>query len=178
MDFKIELNEDFTKLYEPLTSNKITVNWENKLFHNDYNSELALIIYRIVDSIKHEFNKNDIQDCENLLLEKYLNIDRKGTPIYGNFIKLVYYFYINYNTKLRPYFLSLEDSFEQSLNNFSTRTIVVYIILEIIALLSFLFFFGINLFFLIYSNKYIFQNILYMFIDFTQTQNYSFNNKY
>ena len=36
MDFKIELNEDFTKLYEPLISNKITVNWEDRLFHNDY----------------------------------------------------------------------------------------------------------------------------------------------
>ena len=47
MDFKIDLNENFSKLYEPLISNKITVNWENQLFYNDYNSELALIVYRI-----------------------------------------------------------------------------------------------------------------------------------
>ena len=177
-DFKIELNEDFSKLYEPLISNKITVNWENKLFYNDYNSELALITYRIIDSIKHEFNKNDIKDCENLLLGKYLTIDRRATPVYGNFIKLCYYFYNNYDKVLRKYFVSLENSFDRSLNDFSEKTTTIYIILEMIALLSFIFFFGINLLFLINSNKYIFQNILYLFMDLSQIQNYSFNNKY
>jgi hypothetical protein len=177
MDFKIELNEDFTKLYEPLESNKITVNWENKLFYNDYNSELALIVYKILDSIKHEFNSNDRIDCENLLFGRYLRIDRKKTPVYGNFIKLIYYFYVNYETSLRIYFLSLENSFDMSLNNFSKRTTTVYLILEILALVSFLLFFGINIFFLVTSNKYIFQNILYMFLDFTQSKDYSFNNK-
>ena len=177
MDFKIDLNEDFTKLYEPLTSNKITVNWENRIFQNDYNSELALIVYRILDSIKHNFNKNDILDCENLLFERYLTFDRKKTPVHGNFIKLVYYFYINYETELRRYFLSLEDSFDVSLQDFSRSTTNIYLVLEVIAVISFLFFFGINLFFLISSNKYIFQNILYLFIDFTQTKEYSFNNK-
>ena len=147
MDFKNELDEDFTQLYEPLIANKITVNWESKLYYNDYNSELALILYRLIDSIKHDFNENDIMDCYNLLLGKFLTIDRINTPIYGNFVKLVYYFYVNYNTVLREYFLALEDSFDISLNNFSKKTTVVYIILEIIALLSFIFFFFINQFF-------------------------------
>ena len=178
MDFKIELNEDFSKLYEPLIANKITVNWENKTFHNDYNSELALIIFRILDSITHDFNENDIQDCEILLLDNYLKLDRKETPVNGNFIKLVYYLYYNYDFVLRKYFLSLEDSFFQSLNSFSNQTITVYLILEVIAFISFILFFAINVYFLITSNKYIFQNILFMFIDFSQINEYSFNNKY
>jgi hypothetical protein len=177
MDFKIELNEDFTKLYEPLESNKITVNWENRVFYNDYNSELALIVYRILNSIKHDFDDNDRKDCEILLFGRYLEIDRKRTPVYGDFIKLVYYFYLNYETLLNQYFLSLENSFDQSLNDFSKRTTTVYLILEILALLSFLLFFAINIYFLVTSNKYIFQNILYMFLDFTQNKDYSFNNK-
>ena len=178
MDFKIELNEDFTKLYEVLNSTKITVNWEERLFHNDYNSELALIVYRILDSLKHEFNKKDIIDCDNLLLGKYINLERKKTQVYGNFIKLIYYFYKNYDSVLRKYFLSLELSFDVSLNNFSNQTTSVYIVFEVIALISFLLFLIINIFFLINSNKYIFQNILYMFADFSQTNNYSFNNKF
>ena len=177
MDFKIELNEDFTKLYEPLESNKITVNWENRVFYNDYNSELALIVYRILNSIKHDFDDDDRKDCEILLFGRYLEIDRKRTPVYGDFIKLVYYFYLNYETLLNQYFLSLENSFDQSLNDFSKRTTTVYLILEILALLSFLLFFAINIYFLVTSNKYIFQNILYMFLDFTQNKDYSFNNK-
>jgi hypothetical protein len=63
VDFKIELNENFTKLYEPLLSNKITINWENKIFHNDYNTEIALIVFRIFDVIKHDFNDDDKKDC-------------------------------------------------------------------------------------------------------------------
>ena len=178
MDFKIEIDEDFSNLYTPLTSNKITVNWENRIFNNDYNCELALIIYRIIDSSEHEFNADDIFDCDNLLLSNYLNIDRQKTPVYGNFIKLIYYFYINYETQLRQYFLSLENSFDESLDNFSKRTTYVYIILEILAIISFLLFFVINIYFLVNSNKYIFLNILYMFLDFTQKDEYTFNNKY
>ena len=171
MDFKIELNEDFSLLYEPLISNKITVNWENKLFFNDYNSELALIIYRILDSVNHTFNSDDVKDCHNLLLNNYLNINRKKIPVYGNYIKLINYFYINYEDSIRDYFKRLENSFDESLNNFSIKTTFVYLILEILAIISFLLFFIINEYFLIYSNKYIFQNILYIFIDFTQKKN-------
>ena len=178
MDFKIELNEDFSKLYEPLIANKISVSWENRVFHNDYNSELALIIYRILDSISHNFTENDFQDCEILLLEKYLEIDRKATPVKGNFIKLIYYLSHNYDFVLRQYFLSLEDSFFLSLNNFSKQTTSIYIVLEVIAFISFLLFFIINAYFLITSNKYIFQNILFMFIDFSQVNEYTFNNKH
>ena len=178
MDFKLELKEDFTQLYEPLESNKITVNWENILFYNDYNTELALIIYRILDCNKHEFDKKDIDDCNNLLLHKYLSINRRGTPINGNFIKLVYYLYLNFYTSIKQFFYYLEDSFDQSLKNFSRKTATVYIILEVIALITFLFFFGTNLIFLMKSNKYIFQNILFIFVDFTQNKDYSFNNKY
>jgi hypothetical protein len=178
MDFKIELDEDFSKLYEPLISNKITVNWENRLFHNDYDYELALIVYRILESVNHTFDYNDIIDCETLLLDKYLYIDRKTTPVYGEFIKLIYYFYINYEASLRNYFSSLESSFDISLNNFSRQTTTVYLILELLALLAFILFFFINIYFLVNSNSYIFRHILYLFIDFTQKKEYSFNNKY
>ena len=177
MHFKIELNENFSKLYEPLLSNKITINWENKVFYNDYDTELALISFRIFDSINHEFNNEDIIDCENLLLGKYLKIEQKLTPVYGNFIKLVYYLYMNYNHILSNFFLNLEDSFDISLNNFSKKITFVYLFLEIIGILSFLIFFFINIFFLVNSNKYIFQNILYLLIDFTQSKDYSFDNK-
>ena len=178
MDFKIELDEDFSKLYEPLISNKITVNWENRLFHNDYDYELALIVYRILESVNHTFDYNDIIDCETLLLDKYLYIDSKTTPVYGEFIKLIYYFYINYEASLRNYFSSLESSFDISLNNFSRQTTTVYLILELLALLAFILFFFINIYFLVNSNSYIFRHILYLFIDFTQKKEYSFNNKY
>ena len=177
MSFKIELNEDFSSLYKPFNTNKITVNWENQLFSNNYDYELALIVYRVLYTVNHKLTNYDIIDCENLLLGKYLTIDRKETPVYGSLIKLIYFFYNNYETKIRPYFFSLEDSFDESLNNYSKKTTAILLIIEIIGMLSFLSFFLINVLYLNISNKYIYQNILFMLIDFTQNKDYSFNNK-
>ena len=179
MNFKIELNEDFTQLYNPFVSNKITVNWENKIFVNDYITKTALILVDMFDVAEHIGNHkdNDTFDCENLLLEKYKNIDRKNTPVYGNFIKLIYYFVINYEEGLFQFFKNLEHSFYGSLKKFSRDTKILNITLEMIIIFFFIFFFFINLYFLIQNNKYMFKNILYMFIDFTQDKTYDFNNK-
>ena len=45
-----------TSLYEPFETNKITVNWENHIFYNNYDSELALIVYRILYTVNNEIN--------------------------------------------------------------------------------------------------------------------------
>ena len=177
LDVKIELNEDFSKLYEPLNFNEISVNWENFLVYNSYHSQIFLIIYKIMDSVKHNFTLYDIIDCENFLLSKYLTIDKKNTPAYGNFIKLIYSLYMNYESNLRKYFLDLEDSFDESLNNYAKNTTFIIIIIDIIGIILFILVFIINAFFFINSNSYIFQNILYMFIDFTHSKDYLFNNK-
>lgn len=177
MNFQIELNADVTKLYEPFVSNKITVNWENKAFVNDYRTKTALILNDMYDVVFSEINDKDKLDCENLLLEHYLKIDRKNTPVYGNFVGLIYYFVFNYETGLFKFFKNLESSFYDSLDKYSKKTKINNFILEIIITLFFLIFFFINLYFLIQNNKYMFKNILYMFIDFTQDKNYDFNNK-
>ena len=177
MDFKIEMNEDFTKLYDPFDSNKITVNWVNRKFTNDYRTKTALILDEIKDIINHTMSDKDEFDCENLLLAKYENIDRENTPVNGNFIRLMYYFVINYETGLFNFFKILENSFYDSLDKFSRDRKIINISLEIIIIFFFIIFFFINIYFLIQNNKYMFKNILYIFIDFTQDKNYDFNNK-
>ena len=123
LDIKIELNEDFSLLFEPLITKKIEMNWEKVLSNNNYDTELSLIVHKVVDSIYHEFNEEDIIDCENFLLKKYLYIDRKITPVHGNFIRLLYYFYHNYNDVFRKYFINLENTFDLS-NKYSKNTII------------------------------------------------------
>ena len=176
LDVKIELNEDFSLLFEPLFTKKIEMNWEKVLSNNNYDTELSLIVQKVVDSIYHEFNEEDIIDCENFLLKKYLYIDRKITPVYGNFIRLLYYFYHNYNDVLRNYFFNLEKTFNLS-NKYSKETTIAFLSIEIIGIILLIIFFAINSLFLIYSNKYIFQNLLFMFMDFSHPGDYSFNNK-
>ena len=178
MDFQIELNEDVTKLYEPFVSNKITVNWENKAFINDYRTKTALILADMYDVVFNDIDDKDKIDSEYLLLERFLKIDKKNTPVNGDFIKLVYYFVYNYETGLFNYFKKLENSFYDSVDQYSKKTQISNVILEIIIMVFFVLFFFINLYFLIQNNKYMFKNILYMFIDFTQDKNYDFNNKF
>ena len=177
MNFQIELNENVQKLYEPFVSNKITINWVNKGFTNDYRTKTALILNDMYDVVFNNIDEKDEIDCNNLLLEHYKVIDRKNTPVYGTFIKLVYYFVFNYETGLFKFFKNLESSFYDSLEQYSKKTKINNLILEIIIILFFILFFFINLYFLIQNNKYMFQNILFMFMDFTQDKNYDFNNK-
>ena len=54
---------------------------------------------------------------------------------------------------------------------------ITFLLLEIVGILIYIIFFIINFVFLYKSNKYIFHNILCLFIDFTQTNKYSFNNR-
>ena len=179
MDCQIELNENFTKLYEPFVSNKITVNWKNNIFINDYRTKTALILVEIYDAVNNDSNdsEKDKFDCENMVLENYLKRDKINIPVEGHFITLVYYFVYNYETGLFQFFKNLESSFNESVQKFSKNTKIINIILEMIIMLFFLLFFFINVYFLIQNNKYMFKNILYMFIDFTQDKNYDFNNK-
>ena len=177
MYFQIELNEDFDKLYEPFISNKITVNWVNQPFSNDYGTKTALILIDMYDVYSSNITDKDRKDCENLLLEKYKEIDQKNTMVNGNFIKLIYYFIYNYETGLFHFFKSLESSYYDSVDKFSKSNKRYNIILEIIIMLFFTLFLLINLYFLIQNNKYMFKNILYMFIDFTHDKTYDFNNK-
>ena len=140
-------------------------------------SKTALILADMEDICEQELNSFDKIDCEYLLLGYYLNIDRKNTPVHGSFVKIIYYFIFNYETGLFKFFRNLESSFYDSLNRFSNRTKALNITLELIISFFFIVFFFINLYFLIQNNKYLFKNILYMFIDFTQDKNYDFNNK-
>ena len=179
MQLQVAIHENFTKLYEPFISNKITVNWENRIFLNDYITKTALTLAEIHDVSQSDINETDKIDCENFLLERYkgIDFDQKKTKVYGNFIKLLYYFVINYETGLFNYFKNMENTFYDSLDKFSKYTKLNNVGLEIIIMLFFLVFFFINLYFLIQNNKYLFKNILYMFIDFTQDKTYNFNNK-
>ena len=50
-------------------------------------------------------------------------------------------------------------------------------LLEVLGILIYIIFFLINFIFLYKSNKYIFHSILCLFLDFTQSNKYTFNNK-
>ena len=179
LKYKEGLNENVEELYRQRTINKITINWENEQKMTDYIKEMQIILYMAMDSSENRnYTEGDVSDCEYFLLGKFKNnVDNNITIVNGNLIRLIYYLYSNYDTIFTLFFEELTNSFENSFDKFSDDSMTNFLLLETGGLIIYLLFFLINFYFIYQANKYIFQNILCLFLDFTQKENYSFNNK-
>ena len=180
LEYRSNNGEDVRELYELKGVNQISINWKNNLVYSSYLDELNLLIYRIYEFIKiKNITKEIIEDCENLLLWKFQNNtkDPKQIETHGVLIILIYYLISNYDTAWNIFYEDLALSFEASFNSISYKKIKIYLVFEIIGIIIYIIIFIINYIYLFKSNKYIFQNILSLFIDFTQENSYSFNNK-
>ena len=179
MGYKSDIGEDVGELYELKEVNKISINWNNNTIYSDYLNELQLLIYRIYECVKlKNITKEIIEDCENLLLWNFLNNkEPKQIETNGDLIITIYYLIFNYDTTWNIFYENLASSFETSFNNQSNKKIKFYLILEIVGIIIYIFIFIINYIYLFKSNKYIFHNILCLFIDFTQNNSYNFDNK-
>ena len=179
MDYKTNIGENIEQLYKKRGINQISVNWKNELIYNDYINEMQLMLYRIFDIANADnFTEGDIEDCSYFLLEKYKKEEnRQNLEIHGNLIRLLYYLFQNYDQYYSYLYDELTLSFEVSFQNYTKKTNTSYLWLEILGILIYIIFFLINFYFLYKSNKYIFQNLLCLFLDFTQKSKYTFNNK-
>ena len=179
MKYKSEIGEDVVELYEPKEINQISINWYSKILYNDYSNELQLLIYRIYECAKLKIITQDIiDDCEHLLLWNFLsNKEPKKIETHSELIIIIYYFIFNYDSTWNNFYEDLALSFEKSFNTQSNEKIKLYLVFEIVGIIIYIFIFIINYTYLFKSNKYIFHNILCLFIDLTQNNSYNFNNK-
>ena len=179
LNYKEGLNENVEELYRERVLNKITITWVNERKISDYIREMQTILYMSLECSDYKnFTDLDILDCEYFLLGKFENNENNNvTEVNGNLIRLIYYLYSNYDSVIRKFFEELTVSFETSFNKFSDNTILYFLILETAGFVIYILFFLINFYFLYQANEYIFQNILCLFLDFTQSGKYSFNNK-
>ena len=177
MDFKSGIGEDVEELYRKREVNKITINWKNQIIFNNYIKEMHLLLYNVFTSSEN-YTEGDIEDCEYFLLGKFINnTNNNKTETHGTLIMLLYYILYNYDPVWAKFYDNLTESLEISFNKFSERTIKLFLLLEVLGILIYIIFFLINFIFLYKSNKYIFHNILCLFLDFTQNNKYTFNNK-
>ena len=178
LSYKEGVNEDVEELYREREINKISISWENEKIMSDYIREMQIILYMSLESSNNNFTDLDILDCEYFLLGNFKNNSNNSiTEVNGNLMRLIYYLYVNYDSVFKEFFEELTVSFEKSFDNFSDNTIISFLALETAGLVIYILFFFINFYFLYQANQYIFQNILCLFLDFTQSGIYSFNNK-
>ena len=180
MEYKSGVGENVGELFDQKEINQISINWENHKILNDFINEMQLLIYRIYDTANiKNITKEIIDDCEFLLFGKFQNSNNitKTIETHGNFIIILYYIIFNYDKVWNIFFEEINSSIELSFKKFSDKIVKYYLILEVIGIIFFFLIFIINSIYLIKSNKYIFLNILCLFLDFTQKNKYNFNNK-
>ena len=179
IDYKRNLNEPLTALYEPRNMDKITTDWQNMTYESDYISEAEFISYSANNAA------NDLED--NVVVGKAKDIDcpmffqaefRKNRTIKveTNFIQGMYYLCKNYNRQFYYFFNEIQEETKNSFANFSQETKSIYIFIEILGMIFYVVFFAVMFFYLYQSNSMMFKNILNMFLDFTQEGVYNFKN--
>ena len=72
----------------------------------------------------------------------------------------------------------MQEEAELKFDSYSNQSKRIYTIIEIIGFVLYSLFFGINMIYLHHTSYIIFQNIMNIFIDFTQEGPYSFKHHY
>jgi len=180
IDYKKNLNEPLTALYEMRTMNKITTDWNNKVYESDYISEAEFISY-IAHNAATELVGEQIaktkSDCPYLFQSRFdKNETTRNRKVESNFIPCAYYLAKNYNSQFHYFFDELQEESEMSFIKFSGNSRKIYIMIEILGMLVYIVFFTLMFIYLYQSNSMMFKNILNMFLDFTQEGTYSFKN--
>jgi len=179
IDYKRNLNEPLTALYEPRTMDKITTDWVTITYSSDYISEAEFISYSANNAaIDLEDDENvDLArtiDCPNFFQARFR--ENRFEKTRTNFIQCVYYLCKNYNSQFYFFFREIQEESERSFLNFSKQTKSIYIFIEILGMIFYVVFFAVMFFYLYQSNSMMFKNILNMFLDFTQEGVYNFKN--
>ncbi len=179
IDYKRNLNEPLTALYEPRMMDKITTDWVTISYQSDYISEAEFISYNANNAAIDLEDDNNVKlaktiDCPNFFQAKFRENRLQKTRT--NFIQCVYYLCKNYNSQFYYFFREIQEESESSFLNFSKETKSIYIFIEILGMVFYVIFFAVMFFYLYQSNSMMFKNILNMFLDFTQEGVYNFKN--
>ena len=180
IDYKKNLNEPLTALYEMRTMNKIATDWNNKVYESDYISEAEFISYiahNAATELVGEQIAKTIKDCPYLFQSRFdKNETTRNRKVESNFIPCAYYLAKNYNSQFHYFFDELQEESEHSFIKFSGNSRKIYIMIEILGMLVYIIFFTLMFIYLYQSNSMMFKNILNMFLDFTQEGTYNFKN--
>ena len=178
VDLKSHLNEKLTSIYSEKVFNKIVNNFENKEYNSTFLQEVENVAFVSLYSIlrQDQLLANIQKDFQFFFKGEFLTYPLNKTNCYS--IKNVYYLTKNFNKVFYKYFEEMQEEAELKFDSYSNQSKRIYTIIEIIGFVLYSLFFGINMIYLHHTSYIIFQNIMNIFIDFTQEGPYSFKNHY
>ena len=115
MEYNLELESQFSILYRKEKLVKLRGKWKETLFHSDYDSEVNSLIHYLF-AFEYD-NITDIEKDINIFLFYQKRLDRNN-KIFTSFIKLVFYFSVNYETFFKKVYEDINLEIYYSYNNY------------------------------------------------------------
>ena len=179
--FISEGNSDIANIntiYEPLEITKISNYYKEKTISNSYLKESEYLGY-ISRLIPIEYNEEDIIKDANLLFLGNIFNQTYSSQVQTNsyYGQTLYYLSKNFETFFNKIYSKLESESSEKFNKFSDKSKSIYLSIEIIGFIIIILFYIMVLFFLQQTNKVIFRNIINIFINYSEKDNFHYKNK-
>ena len=165
IEYNINMENSFQLIYNPHKFYKLRGSWKEILYNSEYCSELDFTIHSIY-LVDNDTQEDLIKDV-NLFMFYRTKTDRKE-KIRTSFIRLIFYFSVNYESTYKKIYDEINSEIFASYNYITRKGTIINYILEIGSLVLYFFFFICCFIYLYYSNIIILRNIIFLFLDFSQ----------
>ena len=167
LDYNSIINHDLNLIYSKRNFTKLRGFWQEIIYESSFSDEMELVIFNMYPINITDRHSQKIQtDINNFLF--FRNREDTQERIYTSFIKLIYYFCVNYEFVYKDIFKQIEDGIYNSYKTYVDFLMTVYIALEILGLIFFISFFIAICYYLYSSNGIIIKNIILLFLDFNE----------
>ena len=166
IEYNLDMDHSFQLIYNPHKFNKLRGKWKEVIYDSEYCSELDFTIHSIY--LVDNDTKEDLIKDVNLFMFYQTKNDTKE-KINTSFIRLIFYFSINYEMTYKQIYDEINEEIVKSYYYITKKGTIISYVLEIGSLVLYLFFFICCFVYLYYSNMIILRNIIFLFLDFSQS---------
>ena len=167
IEYNLEMKDSFPIIYQKNKFLKLRGKWRESLYDSEYCSELDFVIHYLC-LIEFD-NITDIEKDIDIFLF-YQNRTDRNEKISSSFIKLTFYFSVNYENIYKKIYENINSEIYSSYTYYSNKSTLTNYAFEITSILLYSIFFISCYLYLYYSNLIIIKNILFLFLDFSQAQ--------
>ena len=162
IDYNLLTGKDFNLIYKKRTFYGIEGFWQEIEYNSSYVSEIETVIYNLYNVNYSQFYSNDIN---NFMF--FQNQESSHIKVETIYIKLLYYFCVNYEFVYKDLFLEIQDSLYETFIKYSKQKMNYYTILELLGMFLYLIFLVAIIIYLFISNDIIIKNLIFLFLDFS-----------
>ena len=168
-EYNLEINHDFNLMFKKRNFRKLIGFWEEKDYTSEYPAEMDFVIYNIYSILDIDEDDSETRnDIDNFLFRYGFDHRDNKTKVHSNYIKLIYYFIVNYELTWIDIFNEIDYSIYDNYKRYVDTKMHKYYSFDIIGIGCNIIFFLIVIVYLYYSNEIIIKNIIFLFLDFTE----------